>query len=189
MLVVALVAWPQRDVVAKASSIPAGVPWDPAQGYMFAGKRQAHERELDVLLAAANKFWDQRNVPAAPVGLYVADRLAPSEMGDAPAVGWGSQAHDQAGAQVVLDSAWAGTRLAALRSQRPRSQVRAVRKLLGLMTHEVGHARGLEHTQDGLMAPSMFTVPGDWRTVARELGVTRFPGPRRVRGSGKSGVG
>lgn len=161
--------------ISSGAHVPRPDPIVVDGHWRFPGQRKADERELSTLLDAAGRFWDHRNVYGPAVQMSVADSLAADDVRGQRALARGGPG------EILLDGKWAGARLAELRSRRPRARVRAVKSLYDVLIHEVGHSRGLEHTPGGIMASVAGTVAGDWASVARELGITRFPKPRPQR--------
>lgn len=141
----------------------------------YPGQRLVQDPTLRTILNAADSFWTQRNVNGVSPQLLVANSLAGP---DAPGGGLGRGAAGDT-PTIFLDGRYVGGRLNALRTGSDRARANAVKDLYSLLVHEDGHARGLNHTPTGVMDPVTEVVPGDWASVARQLGITRFPRPLR----------
>jgi hypothetical protein len=146
-------------LLAAATLVVALVAPVPAGAHPYPGEYPADER-VRAAVAVAIGFWGERNVTSCPFGISA--MVAPSLLdvdGDAAARGGGCRIW------VRQDN------LAAFRQPGTRRwRVYGATDECALIVHEVGHALGLEHTPDGVMAAGgPQAVPWACREWARRL--------------------
>lgn len=122
--------------------------------YAYPGRRPNGDPWVEALRQGAVDFWRSRNVYAEGASVDVADDLLYPG-----AAGLGRAAERGA----ILNSDLVGTYLANARNEKysTRGRRRNLNRVGELIAHEVGHAAGLGHTEDGLMAPSSTLGPMD----------------------------
>lgn len=140
----------------------------------FPGMRPVNDPVVSAALQAAQRYWLNQGVAAAPspTAVYTAESLSldgrdPYGRGIGPAYG-------SPESEIALRSDVLGAWLAKARNPRStrRAQRRAVRKLYGALAHEEGHVRGIkDHAATGPMQ-EQFTygsAPEDWEALMHEL--------------------
>jgi hypothetical protein len=117
------------------------------------------------LQRAAEEFWRSRNVNGPGLSVDVADDIGDESYAGSAVLG---------GGKAVLNSHLAGTLLANARNGKysVRGRRRNLNRLGELISHEAGHAYGLDHTDTGLMGPSSAlgnNAPADLQSLVRRL--------------------